>query len=210
MKLSPPYQAGRVTGVHLDGAHFSSSAIPLRNLIYSAYGVASWRLAGGPAWLDEAYDIAATLPPNTSPAQINSMVQALLADRFHLSVHHETKDASVLETVVGEHGSKLTVSREDSKFSVKTGKGHLELRRASLPAFVSYLSSALGLPVIDKTELKGLFDITLDWAPDSVTSSENPGPSIFASIQELGLRLESRRSPIDFIVIDHVERPAEN
>jgi uncharacterized protein (TIGR03435 family) len=133
VKLSPPYQPSRATGVRLDAARFTATGIPLRNLIYSAYSVPSWRLSGGPAWLDEAYDITATLPPNTSPAMINAMVQSLFADRFHLVVHRETKEFPVLALTVDKRGSKLAASQQGCKFSLKTGKGHLELHCASIP-----------------------------------------------------------------------------
>jgi uncharacterized protein (TIGR03435 family) len=128
-----PSQRGRAGGVRLDGALFTSSGIPLRNLIYSAYGVPAWTVSGGPAWLDtDAYDIAATLPPGAPKEQINAMLQELLAERFKLKIHREMRDYSVYALVVAKDGPKLKASA-DGKSGFKTGRGHLEIYRASMP-----------------------------------------------------------------------------
>jgi uncharacterized protein (TIGR03435 family) len=198
----------------LDGARFTSSGIPLRNLIYSAYGVPAWRVSAGPSWLNsDAYDISATLPPNTPKEQINSMLQALFADRFQLRVHRETRDYPVYGLVIAKGGSKLKASA-DTKFGVKTGRGHLEIHAGSMPAFVGYLLStrAADRPMVDMTGLKGYFDITLDWTPENIQPVPTDiGPSVFTAMREqLGLRLESQKSPFEVIVIDHAERPSEN
>jgi uncharacterized protein (TIGR03435 family) len=208
----------------LDGARFSSSGIPVRNLIYSAYGVPTWRLAGGPGWLgSDGYDIIGTLPPemgalppNTKEEQLRLMMQALLADRFKLAIHREMRDCSVYELEVAKGGPKLVASA-DGKFThgapIKR-RGHLEMPGTSMVVFVDYLNSmpAVGRPVLNKTDLKGPYDITLDWTPDSIgTNGSDSGPSIFTAVQEqLGLKLEPRKSSFEFIVIDHVERPSEN
>ncbi len=141
------------------------------------------------------------------------MLQALLADRFHLEVHHETRQYTIFAMVTGKPGLRLIPSSEDSKFRVKMGRGHLELHHASMAVLVNYLASlpAIGRPVVDTTNLEGFFDITLDWTDEtSASNTAGAGPSIFSSIQELGLRLETRKSPFDFVIIDHVERPTEN
>jgi uncharacterized protein (TIGR03435 family) len=85
---------------------------------------------------------------------------------------------------------------------------------ASMTMFVDYLNSmpAVGRPVLNKSDLKGPYDITLDWTPDSVAANgADSGPSIFTAVQEqLGLKLEPTKSSFEFVVIDHVERPSEN
>ncbi len=209
-----PSQPGNAAGVRLDGALFSSSGIPLRNLIYSAYGAPAWTVSGGPAWLDtDAYDISATLPPGTPKEQINAMLQGLLADRFRLKIHREMRDYPVYALVVAKGGPKLKASA-DGKSSFKTGRGHLEIHRASMPVFVSYLWSAHATDrrVLDMTGLNGFFDITFEWTPESIQpDAADSGPSVFTAIQEqLGLRLEPRTAPFEFIVIDNVERPSGN
>jgi uncharacterized protein (TIGR03435 family) len=219
VKPSPPNRRER-GGILLDGARFSSAGIPVRNLIYSAYGVPTWRLAGGPGWLgSDGYDIIGTLPhnfgglpPNTKEEQLSLMMRALLADRFKLAIHREMRDCSIYELEVAKGGPKLVASA-DGKFTYAAPvkrRGHLEMPGTSIVMFVHYLTSmpALGRPVLDKTDLKGPYDITLDWTPDSGTDG---GPSIFTAVHEqLGLKLEPSKSSFEFIVIDRVERPSEN
>lgn len=211
VKLSPPWQAGMTGGVSLDGARFSSSRNPLRGLIFSAYGIPYWRLSGGPAWLDsDAYDIVGTFPPNTSQEQVKLMLQTLFIDRFKLAIHRETKDYPTYALIVDKDGPKLKATA-DSKYSAKNGGGHLELHHASMAGFATYLVNAAGRPVVDMTGLEGYFDIGLDWRPDTASSANDPRPSIYTAVQEqLGLKLEPRKAPVEFIVIDHIERPSEN
>jgi uncharacterized protein (TIGR03435 family) len=134
-----------------------------------------------------------------------------LADRFQLKVHSEMRDVPVYAMVISKDGTKLKASSEE-EFSARNGSGHLELYRASMTTLSSYLANRADRPVVDATELKGLLDITLDWTPDTGKPWLNDaGPSIFTAIQEqVGLRLESRKAPFEFIVVDHVERPSEN
>jgi uncharacterized protein (TIGR03435 family) len=211
IKLSPPWQAGMTGGVSLDGTRFSSSRNPLRGLIFSAYGVPYWRLSGGPAWLEtDAYDIMGTFPPNTSQDQVKLMLQTLFADRFKLAIHRETKDYPVYALVVGKDGPKLKAA-VDGKYSAKNAGGHLELHHANVAGFATYLVNVADRPVVDMTGLDGYFDISLDWRPETPQPGNDPRPSIYTAVQEqLGLKLEPRKAPVEFIVIDHIERPSEN
>jgi len=212
-----PSQPDRPGSASLDAAHFICTGMTLRSLIWSVYRMPPWRVSGGPSWLDtEGWDVSATLPPGM-PAnraelmpKADLMVQTLLADRFKLSVHREIKDQPVYELVVAKGGSKLRPA-SDEKFIPKVGRGRLELRHVSMAMFVSYLyyppphqqPGMADRPVLDKTGLDGFFDITLDWA--------EAGPSLFTALEEqLGLKLEPRKTPIEFLVIDNVEKPAAN
>jgi uncharacterized protein (TIGR03435 family) len=214
IKRSPPYVPGMTTGVRLDGQIFRASSIPLRNLIYSAFGVPSWALSGGPSWLDtDVFDIIATIPANTPVSSINAMLQALLSERFQLKVHKETRDFPVYALVVLKDGSRLKAS-VDGKFTVSSTRGHLELHHASMPVFIQYLGGAHAAdrPVIDRTGISGYFDFVLNWSPEGAQANPTDiGASVFTAIQEqLGLKLDPQRAPAEFIVIDHVERPSDN
>jgi uncharacterized protein (TIGR03435 family) len=144
------------------------------------------------------------------------MVQALLADRFKLVIHRETRDEPVYELVVSKGGSKLKPSSSE-KLSVQTGRGHLEFRHASMAVFVSYLyyrpgysQQAADRPVLDSTGPPGFFDFTLDWTPDTVQpDAASTGPSLFtALVEQTGLKLEPRKSAFEFLVIDRAEKPS--
>jgi len=213
VKPSPAWQPGMNNGMTQDPGRFTTAFITLRSLMVGAYNVTPWRVSGGPAWLDaDGFDIVATYPVNTPTDRVELMLQTLLADRFQLKVHREQRDAPVYVMVIAKEGPKLKASPTDAQFSAKSGKGHLELRHAGMATLSRFLANVADRPVVDATEMKGLFDITLDWTPDTnQPGAADSGPSIFTAVQEqLGLRLEPRKSPFEFIVIDHVERPSEN
>jgi uncharacterized protein (TIGR03435 family) len=147
------------------------------------------------------------------------MLQALLMDRFKLAVHREKKDCPMYALVVGKNGPKLheaEVGRSQS--STERSRGHLTAQRISMPTLAEALSAEVDRPVADMTGLKGAFDLTLEWAPGEsqwdarVIADSAVKPSIFTALQQqLGLKLEARKGPIEVLVIDHAERvPAEN
>ena len=213
VSVKPSVRAGN-PGVRLDGSQFVSSGVPVRNLMYTAFNIPTWQLIGGPGWIDsESYDIVAKLPAGAKQEQVNIMMVSVLTDRFKLSVHRETRDYPIYRLVVAKNGSKLKDSTAERTRAIVT-KGHLSIQHASLPIFASYLSGGhvTDRPVIDATEIKGNYDFSLDWTPeDSPQDGDASGPSIFTALQEqLGLRLEASKSPFDFIVIDHIDRPTSN
>jgi len=159
----------------------------------------------GPDWLKtERYDIAGKIPPNTTFEQMRRMLQATLTERFKLALHRDTKDLPVYALVVARDGLKIKEAEPGhSGFSV--GRGHIEARGGALAAFADRLSQMLDRPVVDETKMPGVFNFTLDW------TDEDTGPSIFAAIQQLGLKLEARRAPVEVLVIDRGDRvPIEN
>lgn len=200
-----PSQPGTPGGSSLDPGRLTVRGETLRGLILSVYNVPYWRVNGGPEWVNtDGYEIIATFPPDTSQDQVTLMLQNLLADRFKLAIHREMRDSSVYALVVGKDGPKFKEA-PDSKFAAKTGRGHFEIHHADMALFARNVpADAVDRPIVDMTGLKGFFDLTLDWNPLA-------GPSIFTALQEqLGLRLEARKMPLEFIVIDHIERPSEN
>jgi uncharacterized protein (TIGR03435 family) len=214
VSVKPSVANGANVGVRVDGAQFISSGIPVRNLIYSAFRVQPWQVIGGPGWIDfESYDIVAKLPAGAKQEQLNRMMISVLTDRFKLSVHRETRDYPIYRLVVAKNGSTLKDSTAERTRAI-VAKGHLLIQHASLPIFASYLSGGhiADRPVIDATEIKGNYDFSLDWTPeDSPQDGDASAPSIFTALQEqLGLRLEASKSPFDFIVIDHIDRPTSN
>ncbi len=181
--------------------------------------------------------------PNV-PDPMSLRVQSLIEDQFQVKMHRETKELPDYELVVAKGGSKMTPSEDQGPFrpaergaapsqpggpimqrgSMRMGRGSLEANAVQLSTFIVTLSQQLGRPVIDKTELKGLFDIKLQWTPDpqgagpagagnpeAVTAAPDPAsPSIFTALQEqLGLRLVSSKGPADTIVIDSVQKPPQ-
>jgi uncharacterized protein (TIGR03435 family) len=218
-------------------------------LITFAYDIREFQVTGGPGWVgSDRYDLLAKAEraagTEEGPTDFRKMsdaqreaktkemrerVRALLADRFHLTVHRETKEGSVYALVVAKNGSKLQEGKEapDGPQGLRGGRGELTGMLASMQMVVNFLSGQLGRPIIDKTDLKGKYDFKLKWAPDMGTGGgpmepKNPGgegppastpdgPTLFTALQEqLGLKLESQKGPIEMIVIDRVEKPSEN
>jgi uncharacterized protein (TIGR03435 family) len=189
---------------------FLATNAPLRALIRWAYGVQDNQISG-PAWINSArYDVdtkyAIPLTDDTPNEQVKMMVQALLADRFKLMVHHEIKEAPSYLLVVGPNGSKLTEVqvRPDSLLHSRIfeSKHQLVGQQVELSALVSSLIQRTGRPVIDETRLKGFYDFTLDWPPQSPDAQ----PALLAALRDqLGLELREQPAMVDTIVVDHAE-----
>ena len=196
-------------------ATFTRAAnLTLKRLTAMAWDVDDSLVTGGPNWLDsESYDINAKISaPKWTAADLRHMVQSLLADRFRLAVHRETRQVAGYALVTAKGGSKMAVAKgNDDGADFSTHNTHLKATNVTMDGFARRLSRNrdIGKVVIDKTGLKGSFDFELDWAPAQAESDDHPG--IFTAIQEqLGLRLESAKAPIDVVVIDRAEKPSEN
>jgi uncharacterized protein (TIGR03435 family) len=146
----------------------------------------------------------------------------LLADRFKLAVHWETRELPVYALVVAKNGPNLHKAKEaDGGSHISAGTGQFTSQGTTMTemaqTLTQELSRELGRVVIDKTEIAGRYDVALKWTPETGTASSNAegatdsGPSIFTAIQEqLGLKLESAKGPVQVLVIDHAEMPSEN
>jgi uncharacterized protein (TIGR03435 family) len=231
--------------VLISGDRFAATGLTLQELIKIAYDMnygADRQVSGGPAWVGSArFDIEAKedaalaeklkkLLSEQRGVQLRQMLQALLAERFKLQIHHESSELPVYQLVLAKSGSKLmpsvaqlSTNQEDPRDKPRTavrfaGKGVLEGSDADAQTLVTALSmqpEVGGRLVVDKTGLTGKYDFTLKWTPDTTQAADSngtdTGPSLFTALQEqLGLRLESTKAPVDIIVIDHVELPSAN
>jgi uncharacterized protein (TIGR03435 family) len=178
----------------------------LHTFIKQGYGVEDVQISGGPNWIDGSlFEIHAKASAPVNQAQLKLMLQTLLAERFKLVIRTEIRQLPVYSLVPAKNGSNL----QKADRSIGWSSGRTLLRgTADMAQFTSALTSTLGRPVIDNTGLKGFYKIDLTWAPDDPTAD---GPSIFTAIQEqLGLKLESTRGPVQVLVIEHAEKPSEN
>jgi uncharacterized protein (TIGR03435 family) len=165
--------------------------------------------------MTQGYEFSAKIPDGAAADQVPLMLQAMLRERFGLKTHWESKEQAVFALVVGKNRPKLKESlpetRETSMFS---GLGHLESKHANMARFAVMLSGILGRPVLDNTGIEGYFDIVLDVDPADLVGPlfeyarglTSKNPSIFAALQEMGFKLESRKAEINHLVIDHVEK----
>jgi uncharacterized protein (TIGR03435 family) len=190
------------------------------------------RILNGPDWiLSDKYSIDAIAPnpASTTEGELKLMMQSMLADRFKLKIHTETRALSGYALLVTKNGPKLgPATSDDPKQSGMPGRpGQITSINMPISSLADGISSNLGQPVVDETGLTGRFNYTLVWTPgqaDVLLSRYPPppevqrewaidpnGPPIFTAIQEqLGLRLEARKVPTEVLVIDSVQKPSEN
>jgi len=229
IKPAPP--GGRGMSLNIGGGRFRTENVPLRMLITFAYDLRDHQLSGGPGWInDDRFDIVAK--PDRPVANglegapvMRQMVQALLADRFHLVTHKETKELPVYALVVAKGGARMKESAPESKGpSFRMGRGQLDASKAKMSMFVNILANQLGRTVLDKTELTGDYDFKLEFTPDAgqpMPGKDLPpgvelppppdGPSLFTALTEqLGLKLEPTKGPVEVLVIDGAQKPTEN
>ena len=179
--------------------------LPLKALIEAAYGVRDYQFSG-PNWLDTVrYDVLAKPRVGATHAQFQRLLQVLLADRFKLRVHRESKEVGVYELVVVKAGSRLHESTGPRTFFTAR-PALVSGTRVSMRELAAALSRLLDRDVTEHTGLAGVYDVKVEWTPDSATG--DLGVSLFTALQEqLGLKLESATGRVDVLVIDHVERP---
>jgi uncharacterized protein (TIGR03435 family) len=219
-----PNRSGAESNVNsLPNGRLSVTNESVRDLIRLAFGVKDYQIARAPRWIDaERYDIEAKTdrPTGRDLEELQALLRQLLADRFQLAAHRETKEGPVYLLVVAKSGPKMT--RNDGKgASTRSACGHLAGKRLTMDTVATVLSRHFERDVINRTGLEGKYDFELNWTPDAgpCPASEDAAgagetgsrPSIFTAIEEqLGLKLEPSKQPVGILVIDHVERPSEN
>jgi uncharacterized protein (TIGR03435 family) len=208
IKAAPSQEPGRTsTRMSTDPARLAYTNVTLIDVLAQAYHVQHVQLSG-PGWMDtERFDIFAKIPEGVPTKQIPQMLQALLADRFKVKLHSETKVLPVYVLEVGKAGPKIQKAGSSGGLSIGSSSGHVHLKgNVSMPWLADYLSTRLGSPLQDQTQLEGPYAIALDWVPDAAGDAAT-GPSLSAAVQEqLGLKLVATKAPVEVFVIDHVER----
>lgn len=216
---------------------FGGTGVTVRILLYEGYGgINHERVIGEPPWSNtQGFDIEAKVAQADVPTldkmtfeQRRSMFQSILAERFKLVVHHETRELPIYVLSIAKRGSRLKPSAPDDPAaparprSMFINNGKVTAIDAQLSTLVTVLSRTLGRTIVDKTGLTGNYDFNLEFTPEEGgpqqsgaeaggASPADSAPSIFTALQEqLGLKLESAKGPVDVIVIDHIEKPAEN
>ncbi|MBZ5617695.1 MAG: TIGR03435 family protein [Acidobacteriia bacterium] len=258
---APPGASQVNVGVHVDGAMVACTALSLKDYLVAAYQVKFYQILG-PEWLaGERFDITAKLPDGATRSQVPAMLQALLADRFEMKMHRDTKEFPVYGLVVIKGGPRMKESPLDEEtadgpggrgavnvaanggrggVNLSFGKGSyftfadnkIEGRKLTMAAFVDTLGRFLDRPVVDATDLTGNYDFTLTFTPEDFRAMQirsalaagvvlppeavkllegASGDSLFSAVQTIGLKLESRKAPLEVLVIDSVRKtPTEN
>jgi uncharacterized protein (TIGR03435 family) len=248
-------------GLKIDGAQVRCTYMALKDYIGMAYDVEYYRISGSDWLASQRFDIVAKLPAGTGRAEIPAMLATLLAERFHLKVHRETKDFPVYGLVLGKGELKLKESQIDSTpagngggpgpidvaasggrggVTVNLGPGttftagnnRIECRKLTMASFVVGMTRFLDRPAVDMTGLTKSYDFTLSFSPEDFSAmmvrsalaagvvlppqamkalEYSSGDSLFNAVQAVGLKLESRKAPLEVVVVDHVDKtPTEN
>jgi uncharacterized protein (TIGR03435 family) len=182
----------------------------LKSLICIAYSVKDTQVAGGPKWLDgDRFDINAKAEGPAEDPELLKMLQTLLADRFQLVIHHEEKIVPAYALVVAKSGLKIKPVEGATGSNSKGGRGVLTATGVTMAKLADIMSRQMKVPVADLTETPGAFNFKLEW---SIEGDRNDVESaLLAALQsQLGLKLESRKIPVDVIVVDKAEKPSEN
>jgi uncharacterized protein (TIGR03435 family) len=222
------YQPGG--GIRIEGA-------TLRHLVQYAYNLREYQLSGATGWMtSERYTILAKGVMTEGPVEYTKMndqqrmalaalvrqrMQRLLAERFQLTAHNETRQLPGYALVVTKGGHKLrpNLSPDGSPQSTSRGLAIYKGVRVSSEFIAQGLSEVTRRPVRDETGLEGRFDFELKWTPDPAPTAPDSadakpaevGPTLFTALQEqLGLKLEAKRGPVEILVIDRADRPSEN
>lgn len=189
--------------------------VTLNSCLRWAYGVRDFQISGAPGWFNtERYDIAAKSSGPVSSQEVKTMLQTLLTERFHLALRREKKNLPVYALVAGKNGPKLGSSSAEGPGDMHPGEGNLIFQKISMQEFADRLSArpfSLDRPVIDRTGLNGIYNFDLKLADNAAelkhNLERNDVPSIFEVVQQqLGLKLEPQRSPLDVLVIEHAEK----
>jgi bla regulator protein BlaR1 len=221
----------RVAFTMQPGGRFNATNVTVKMLLQNAYGVRDFQISGGPGWIgSERFDITAKLDGDVTgplpPGALRPALQGLFEDRFQLKFHRETREMPVYALMLAKNGPKLQKAAGEKTPGpmLRMGRGQLTAKNADMRMIAEQLAQQLGRSVVDKTGLSGEFDFELNWTPEAGSGGpfgpepgaapppvDSSGPSIFTALQEqLGLRLESQRGPVEILVIDRLERPSEN
>ena len=188
-------------------------AATLRQIIVQAYLVQRVNVLGGPAWYDsDLYDvIAKAASPDATPPQVRQMLQTLLADRFKLAVHRETRDLTRYALVVGKNGAKLQTAKADETTGLQqTQTGQLVFQRHGILTLVNTIANLIDAPVDDKTGITGFFDFQLDFTAEPGRDPLDRMDLALQALDRIGLKLEARKVPTEVLLVDHAERPSAN
>jgi len=231
-----------------DGVSYSN--VRLQMVLRETFGIEDSRILGAPGWVTtDRFDIEAKVDAADAPKlekisddQRRKMLLPVLADRFNLKFHHETRELPTYALVVAKGGLKMKEAKPGDTYPngmkgpdgqstggmmMMTGRGKITGQGIPIEDLVNMLSSQrLGRPIFDKTGLTGNYDLELHWTPDDAPppmaggaqggspgseAASDPGPSLFTALQEqLGLRLDPQKGPVDVVVIDHIEQPTAN
>jgi uncharacterized protein (TIGR03435 family) len=223
--IKPSHDVAADSNLDSVPGRLTATNITVRELIRLGYGVRDYQLERAPKWIDsQRFDITAkSTSASTKLDELKALVRELLVERFQLATHRETKQSAVYVLVLAKGGPKLT-PHDDVGPKTRGGCGRLVGRRVTADAISTILSRQLEHEVVNHTGLSGEYDFQLDFTPDtgpcraaadsqggSAATDPSGTPTLYTAVQQqLGLKLESSKGPVEMLIIDRVEKPSEN
>jgi uncharacterized protein (TIGR03435 family) len=217
IRPSNPEEAAGDSGCQTTSGLVRCINVTLKRCIVGAYVVGPDRVLGGPDWADtDHFQITARAgQPIDDDKALMALLQTLLAERFKLALHRESRRGEAMVLEVAKNGPKLQPAG-DAIFTYDNRHDRLDATM-TMAGFAEILSRNLNLPVMDRTGLTGAFNFTLHWNPDSAGALERDDAATAlrsevsnAIAKQLGLTLKSKQMPVEMLVIDHAEKPSEN
>jgi uncharacterized protein (TIGR03435 family) len=218
VKMGGPEVNGLIninTGKILNGVVTLANAT-LSDCLTFAYSLTTDAQIAGPDWINQKmvrFEVIGKAPPETPDDQLRLMLRTLLKERFRITLHTEQREMTHYELVVGKNGPKLKESTVGPRDATGTARlDGIRSNRMQMNRLAALLSRMTRMPVLDKTGLTGFYQFDLRYADERQPVENQVGPSVFTAVQEqLGLKLESRKGPVEVLVIDHAEKvPVEN
>ena len=219
--IKPSKAAGERKSMNSDAGRITYTNVTLRDCLMSAYDAKDYQISG-PDWMrTDRYDIVATAGSATSDDAMKLMLQKLLIARFQMTVHREKRELPVYAMVIGKNGTKLKETETPGKSNMRINGGGVVFSSVTIPELIDYMSrlrtAEMDRPVVDNTGLKGRYDFSVNLFGSqeemmAAVSKSDFGSSIFTLLQEqLGLKLESQKLPLDMVIVDKAERvPTDN
>jgi uncharacterized protein (TIGR03435 family) len=199
-------EPGSGSGISSDTGRIAGRNVTLRRCVRGAYGMPEAQIYGGPKWVDEErYDIDAKAAGPAGDHQLMAMLQQLLAERFKLVIHRETRPLSGYALLAGKKGITAKRSEPDTGSRTNSSRRSIDATGCSMGCLAAKLAEVLHVPAADSTGLEGKFDFKLEWIPDDLQTAVLP-----ALEEQLGLKLEGRKVPTEVIVIDRAEKASAN
>lgn len=222
--IKPSKATDNGSGWHTRPGYLVINNQTLKGLVAIAYSVPDGRVSGGPKWIEfDRFNVEARAEGPAKEPELLLMLRSMLAERFQLAVHPDTRSAPGFALTLAKNGLKIHPDETEVQpgwNSSQGSQGKIVAQRISMAKVADSLTRMLGTPVVDATNTKGLFTFTLEWtpetarpaaAPDSVLPDAPAGPSLFTVLQQqLGVKLESEKLPVEVVVIDKAEKPTEN
>jgi uncharacterized protein (TIGR03435 family) len=219
VSVKPNKSGSNGSHTNSDRGRMTATNVSLKNLIMRGYALKDYQVEG-PDWLtSERFDMVAKFPEalpddrEKYAAALTAMMRKMLEDRFKLTVHRTQKVFPVYGLTVGRNGIKFKEVPDSDSHNSKSSNRHYQGTCISMATLADFLGRELEQPVLDMTSLAGFYDVTLDWAESTAaTADPQKFPELPIALQEqLGLKLESRKAPLEVVVVDHIERvPTEN